>query len=155
MELLIVLIIVVALVYFINKTDKEKKLDKLRPTVIEISSIEEEIDNIEDSVYESSNEKWDYKIVDNLSTSQLSELGKKGWELVGVATYQTGGGVSLNGFGSSKYTVQIRYALKRKIIKNNRENEVIALREKAKQLREDLIRKELEMLKKHKISFNT
>lgn len=148
MELLIVLMIAAA-IYFIIGSNKDEELEEYRPTANQIISIENEIDNIVNSAYETSSDKWDYKIADNLSQSQLSELGQKGWELVGITTYETGGGIFANGIGSSRYTVQIRYALKRRIIKNNRENEIVALREKANELRAEFTRKQLENKKKN------
>ena len=53
--------------------------------------------------------KWEYKVFDDINEAQINELGASGWELAGLASYATGGGVA----GSSFMKVHVRYSFKR------------------------------------------
>lgn len=59
--------------------------------------------------------QWEYLKLVDVSIDQLNVAGAGGWELVGLASYQTGGGMTFDGIGSSKYTVHVEYLLKRPI----------------------------------------
>ncbi|HEY0312942.1 MAG TPA: hypothetical protein VGC56_10660 [Allosphingosinicella sp.] len=58
--------------------------------------------------------KWEYRVDDDLEPAALSALGSKGWELVGLTSYATGGGVG----GDSFMMVHVRFALKRALLEN-------------------------------------
>lgn len=149
MELILILLVgFVVLVIIKNNNKTDPAYAAIITSETEITRIENKIDNILESVYEASGDKWDYKIEDNLSYVQLLELGQKGWELVGISSYETGGGLSLNGIGSSRYKVQMRYAFKRKVIKNEKDDEVAALRQKLNELHLEKKHMELEIKNK-------
>lgn len=59
-------------------------------------------------------DKWEYQQVQDASNEVLNELGAAGWELVGIASYDVGGGLTINGLGGEKYTVHICYIFKRR-----------------------------------------
>lgn len=61
--------------------------------------------------------KWEYKIHNDLDSLSLNKLGMLGWEVAGISSYQTGGGISIDGSGSSLFTVHVMYVLKRMLPK--------------------------------------
>ena len=58
-------------------------------------------------------ETWEYKRIDDPTDAQLDDLGMTGWELVGVSTYEIGGGAVINGLGGERYRVHFRHSFKR------------------------------------------
>ena len=73
--------------------------------------------------------KWEYLLVssDELGDGGLGAFGALGWELVGISSYETGGG---SGFTNSyKYTVKIMFAFKRPFV--SPPSEVAEQREKS------------------------
>ena len=126
-------------------TEQNPSIEKIQS---EILRIDNDIFNIVNLPSEIESVKWNYKMVDNASEHELSELGQKGWELVGIATYEIGGGLTLDGLGVSRYKVQIRYAFKRKIVKHNRDNEVDALKEQVNILQLRLIDEKAKVIPK-------
>lgn len=61
---------------------------------------------------------WEHKLFIDLSIEDLTQLGLDGWEMVGLTSYQTGGGFSVNGTGGSSYSVHVQYAFKRSFTKD-------------------------------------
>ena len=57
--------------------------------------------------------QWEYLKLVDVSVDRLNAAGVEGWELVGLTSYQTGGGMTFDGVGGSKYTVHVEYLLKR------------------------------------------
>jgi hypothetical protein len=90
-------------------------------------------------------EKWEYQQLHDASDERLNALGAKGWELVGISSFKVGGGLTLNGFGGSKYTVHIHYAMKRRLAQPQNidstlnqiqsiQNEILELRKEVAQM---------------------
>ena len=61
-------------------------------------------------------EKWEYKVLYDLRVELLNTFGNDGWEMVGIATFSTGGGVSIGGLGGESYKVSTMYAFKRALL---------------------------------------
>jgi hypothetical protein len=57
--------------------------------------------------------QWEYIQLIDPSAENISSLGLNGWEMIGLAPYQTGGGFSINGSGSSSYTTHFLYCFKK------------------------------------------
>lgn len=60
-------------------------------------------------------DKWEYQQIQDASKEVLNKLGAEGWELIGIASYDVGGGMTVNGLGAAKYTVHISYVFKRRL----------------------------------------
>jgi hypothetical protein len=58
---------------------------------------------------------WEYKNCDDPDIDQLNALGNDGWELVSIAAFQQGGGLTINGIGGAKYVIHVRHVFKREI----------------------------------------
>lgn len=63
--------------------------------------------------YDTLKPQWEYLKLVDVSIERLNAVGVEGWELVGLTSYQTGGGMTFDGVGGSKYTVHVEYLLKR------------------------------------------
>lgn len=65
------------------------------------------------------NARWEYLSVVDAQDETLNKLGDEGWEMVNMVSYQTGGGLTINGVGGEKYVVHFRYAFKRQLLRAN------------------------------------
>jgi hypothetical protein len=64
-------------------------------------------------------EKWEYLQISSdeiNSYGGIDKVGLSGWELVAAPSYEEGGGMTINGFGGSKYIIKVLYIFKRRVI---------------------------------------